>query len=37
MTDRVNYLTVTLERDIRTDDAEPLIRVGRLGAAVISN
>lgn len=26
MTDRYNYLTVALERDIRDDDAEPLIQ-----------
>jgi hypothetical protein len=25
MTDRYNYLTVALEKDIRTDDAEALI------------
>jgi len=25
MTDRINYLTVALERDIRDDDVEPLI------------
>lgn len=26
MTDRYNYLTVVLEQDIRSDDAEPLIQ-----------
>jgi hypothetical protein len=26
MTDRYNYLTVILEDDIRSDDAEPLIK-----------
>lgn len=25
MTDRYNYLTVVLEQDIRSDDAEPII------------
>jgi len=35
MTDRYNRLTVVLERDIRDDDAEPLIQAIRMLRGVL--
>lgn len=35
MTDRYNYLTVALERDIRSDDAEGLINAIRMLRGVL--
>lgn len=36
MTDRINALTVVLERDIREDDAQPLIDAIKMMKGVIS-
>ena len=35
MTDRINYLTVVLDADIRDDDAEPLIAAIKLLRGVL--
>lgn len=35
MTDRYNYLTVALEQDTRSDDAEPLIAAIRMLRGVL--
>ena len=35
MTDRVSYLTVTLNRNLRTDDAKPLITAIKMLKGVV--